>query len=112
MKAKQKIKEIYVSDASYDVTEEDLRKLFAVCGTVRAVQMMTDPRSGRFTGRAYIRMANEAENRDAINMLDGTRLLDRCIKVCATRQKKPLDPAPVSEDKPIRKRQRPKRQRK
>ena len=87
MKTKSPIKDIFVADISFEVTEEDLHKLFSVCGTVRSIHMLTDPKNGQFRGIAFIRMATDAENREAINMLDGTRLVDRCITVSAAKTK-------------------------
>jgi RNA recognition motif-containing protein len=108
MKDKTRIKDIFVSDISYEVTEEDLHKLFSVCGTVRFIHLLTDPQ-GRFKGAAFVRMANDAENREAINMLDGTRLINRCISVVAARPKAELKPATVEiPEKRSRRRRTPK----
>jgi hypothetical protein len=104
MKPKQKIKEVFVSSIDFETTEEDLHKLFSVCGTVRAIHLLNDSQ-GRFNGAAFIRMASEAENRDAINMLDGTRLGKRYICVAAPRPKE----APVVEPEPPEKRSRRRR---
>ena len=90
MKAKTKIKDIFVADISFEATEEDLHKLFSVCGTVRSINMLTDPQKGHFKGVAFVRMSTDAENREAINMLDGTRLIDRCISVAAAKTKEEL----------------------
>ena len=109
MKKTTKVNDIYVTDISFDVDEEDLRKLFSVCGTVRSISMMNDAKSGQFTGRAYVRMANEKETREAINMLDGTRLVNRCIRVRESRQKV-VSESVVMETKPKPRRQ-PKRRR-
>jgi RNA recognition motif-containing protein len=95
MKPKQKIKEVFVSSMDFETTEEDLHKLFSICGTVRSINMLKDPQ-GRPIGVAFIRMASEAENRDAINVLDGTRLGHRCICVTVPRPKK----VPVAESEP------------
>lgn len=106
MKNKTKGKDIYVTDISFDAGEEDLKKLFAVCGTVRSVHLLTDARSGNFNGRAFVCMANDAETKEAINMLDGTRLINRCIKVCATREKPIGEPiAEVAQERTCRRRQ-------
>jgi len=112
MSKKSRVKEIYVADISFDVVEEDLHKLFSVCGSVRAINMLKDAKSGNFNGRAFIRMASDAEAKEAINMLDGTRLLNRCISVSAARDKPLNEPvAAIEEPKPLR-RIRPKRTRK
>jgi RNA recognition motif-containing protein len=49
--------------------------------------MLKDERSGHFNGRAFIRMSTDAEAKEAIHMLDGTRLINRCIQVSAARDK-------------------------
>lgn len=86
MKDRNAYKDIFVTDLSYEATEEDIQKLFALCGTVRSVHMLTNPQ-GQFNGIAFVRMSNEKETREAINMLDGTRLIDRCIKVSEARSR-------------------------
>lgn len=105
MKTKSKGKDIFVADISFDVVEEDLRKLFSVCGTVRSISMLNDQRSGKFSGRAFIRMSTDAEAKEAINMLDGTRLINRCIQVSAAKDKPQAKPEEeVVEKKPRRRR--------
>lgn len=86
MKERAANKDIYVSDLSYEATEEDVAKLFALCGTVRSVHMLLTPQ-GQSRGIAFVRMSNDKETREAITMLDGTRLIDRCIKVSAAKSK-------------------------
>lgn len=81
MKTKSTSKDLYVADISYDAEEEDLHKLFSLCGKVRAIHMITDQKSGQFKGCAFVHMGNAAEAREAINTLDGTYLLNRCISV-------------------------------
>ena len=90
MKNKPKIKDIFVSELSCDVTEEDIHKLFSVCGTVRSINMVTDPKNGQFKGVVFVCMSNDAETREAINMLDGTRLIDRCISVSPAKTKEEM----------------------
>ena len=105
MKNKSKNKDIFVGDISFDAGEEDLRKLFSVCGTVRSINLLTDPRSGKFSGRAFVRMSTDAEAKEAVNMLDGTLLINRCIRVSAARDK-PVA-APVVETMAKKPRRRP-----
>ena len=112
MQDKLASKDLYVSDISFEATQEDLQKLFALCGTVRSIHLLTDPKSGLSRGCAFVRMATIAEAKDAIVTLDGARLLNRCISVTAARAKKPAaPPVPASPAKPVR-RPRPRRQRK
>jgi len=106
MKSKTKIKDIFVSELSFDVTEEEIRKLFSVCGTVRSINMVNDPKSGQFKGVAFVCMSNDAETREAINMLDGTRLLDRCISVSAAKTKEEMAAATAPVELPERRTRR------
>lgn len=86
MKKAQKFKDIYVTDISYDATEEELHQLFSLCGTVKSLQLVTDDKDN-FKGAAYVRMASEKETREAVNMLDGTKIQGRLIKVELSRSK-------------------------
>lgn len=74
-------KELYVGSLSYDITEYELQKLFAVAGTVTSLHLITDSVTGQFKGCGYVRMSTEAQARDAIASLDGAWLLDRHITV-------------------------------
>lgn len=76
---------LYVSNISLAVAEEDLRKLFSVCGKVTYIHLVKDSKSGAFVGCAYVTMASEAEARDALVTLDDALLLDRTITVKAAR---------------------------
>ena len=87
MENKANNKDLYVSDISFDADEEELRKLFALCGTVRSIHMITDRRTGEQKGCAYVRMASAGEAKDALNTLDGTLLINRCIRVRMARPK-------------------------
>lgn len=82
-------KDLYVRDISAEATEDDLRKLFAVCGKVTYVHMVKDAKSGQFAGCAFVKMATEDEARDAIVTLDGALLINRTIQVVVARPQKP-----------------------
>lgn len=97
MKPARNHKDIYVTDIDFDVTEEQVRQLFSLCGSVRMVQMQTNAQD-QFNGTAYIRMADEKQTREAIDMLDGTLLQNRCIKVALSRSKEERM-APVVDEK-------------
>jgi RNA recognition motif-containing protein len=81
-------KELYVGHISYDATEDDLRRAFAVAGTVTSVHIITDPVTGRSKGCAYVRMATADEAREAIECLDGALLGDLIISVSEARPQK------------------------
>jgi RNA recognition motif-containing protein len=72
---------IYVGNLSYDVTEDDLRGVFAEYGSVKRVQLPTDRETGRPRGFAFVEMEKEAEEGAAIEALDGAEWMGRTLKV-------------------------------
>jgi RNA recognition motif-containing protein len=84
-------KELYIGHMSYQATEEDLLRLFSVVGTVTSVHIITDPESGKSKGCGYVRMATEAEMKEAVETLDGALLIDRVITVSEARPQKPKE---------------------
>lgn len=110
MKAKPTVKDLYVANLSFESEEEDLQKLFAICGTVRSIHMITDQKSGLPKGCAFVHMTTAAEAKDAINTLDGTSLHKRVISVTAALPRKSVAPAAKASvpEKPQRKKRPPK----
>ena len=78
-------KELYVGSISTSATEEDLRKLFSVIGTVTSVHLITDKETGEFKRCGYVRMATEDEAKEAVTDLDGALLIDTVITVSKAR---------------------------
>ena len=110
MKTKPTVKDLYVANLSFESEEEDLLKLFSICGTVRAIHMVTDKKSGLPKGCAFVHMTTAAEAKDAINTLDGTSLHKRIICVSAALPRKAEAPAAKASvtEKPPRKKRPPK----
>lgn len=73
--------EVYVGQISGTVTEDEVRKLFSVVGTVESVHLVIDPGSGESRGCGYVRMSTDDEAREAIDLLNGAKLGDRLIVV-------------------------------
>jgi RNA recognition motif-containing protein len=67
-------KDLYVRNIPPEAGEEGVRKLFSVAGKVSYIHLVTDPKTGEFKGCGYVKMASEAEAKEAINCLDGARL--------------------------------------
>ncbi len=84
-------RDVYVANLPFETTEEDLRTLFSVSGTVKSVRLLNDPRTGLFRGTAFVQMANAAEAKDAIVTLDGALLINRLISVAEALPKKPRE---------------------
>ncbi|MFE4106190.1 RNA recognition motif domain-containing protein [Almyronema epifaneia] len=72
---------VYVGNLSYDVTREDLERVFAEYGNVNRVSLPTDRETGRPRGFAFVDMAAEDEEQKAIETLDGAEWMGREMKV-------------------------------
>ncbi|MBP5973753.1 MAG: RNA-binding protein [Brasilonema octagenarum HA4186-MV1] len=72
---------IYVGNLSYQVEQDDLRRVFEEYGTVKSVQLPVDRETGRVRGFAFIEMAEEAHETAAIEALDGAEWMGRNLKV-------------------------------
>lgn len=79
---------IYVGNCSYDVTEEQLRALFAAYGEVGSVKVVMDRDTGRPRGFAFVEMPDASAARAAIKGVDGTDLGGRALKVNEARPKR------------------------
>lgn len=95
-------RELYVGSLPYETTEDDLRRIFSVAGTVQSVHLITDPVSGKSKGCGYVKMTTVSEAIEAINCLDGALLEGRIIAVSEAREQPP-------QKKPQRTGSRPKR---
>ena len=82
-------KDLYIKNIAPEATEEELRKLFSVCGKVSYIHMVKDERSGQFLGCAYIKMSSESEARDAIVSLDGAWFFRKLLVVCEALPQRP-----------------------
>ncbi len=76
---------LYVGNLPYDVTEDDLRGLFAQAGQVQEVALIMDRATGRSKGFGFVRMANQAEAERAIQTLNNHDVGGRPIKVSLAR---------------------------
>jgi RNA recognition motif-containing protein len=74
------VKNIYVGNLPWSVTEEDVRKAFSAFGEVQQVKFVEDRETGRFRGFGFVEMDAQGAGA-AIEALDGTDLGGRAIKV-------------------------------
>lgn len=72
---------VYVGNLSYEVTQEDLTRVFAEYGNVSRVSLPMDRETGRPRGFAFVDMASEAEEDAAIEALDGAEWMGRDMRV-------------------------------
>ncbi|MGF1569996.1 MAG: RNA recognition motif domain-containing protein [Nodosilinea sp.] len=72
---------LYVGNLSYDVTSEDLERVFKEYGEVSRVSLPTDRETGRPRGFAFVDMAAEGEEDKVIEALDGAEWMGREMRV-------------------------------
>ncbi|ODS34341.1 MAG: RNA-binding protein [Candidatus Scalindua rubra] len=72
---------IYVGNLSFNVTEEELKKLFSEHGNVSSVDIIKDKFTGKSRGFGFVEMADQSEAESAIQALNGKKVKDRNIKV-------------------------------
>lgn len=72
---------IYVGNLSYDVTPEDLQKVFEEYGQVKRATVPTDRETKRSRGFGFVEMESEAEEDAAIKALDGAEWMGRSLRV-------------------------------
>lgn len=72
---------IYVGNLSYEVTEDDLKAVFAEYGKITRVHLPIDRESGRPRGFAFVEMTAENEEDAAIEALDEAEWMGRSLKV-------------------------------
>jgi RNA recognition motif-containing protein len=79
---------LYVGNLSYQVTESELRTMFAPAGTVQSVAIPTDRDTNQPRGFAFVEMSSADEAQKAISMYDGTTMGDRQIRVNISQPKR------------------------
>ena len=75
------MKNIFVGNLDFDVTEDQLRALFTAHGTVESVTIVGDRDTSQPRGFAFVEMKEAEEPQTAISSLDGTILKDRARRV-------------------------------
>ncbi len=72
---------IYISNLSFTVGDEDLKNLFAEYGTVNSAKVITDKLSGRSRGFGFVEMADAEAAEKAVKALDGRNIDGRPVVV-------------------------------
>jgi RNA recognition motif-containing protein len=81
---------IYVSNLSFQTSEEELTGLFSEFGTVTSAKIITDRLTQRSRGFAFVEMASGEEGNTAIDRLNGRDINGRTISVSVAREKEDL----------------------
>ena len=83
-------KRLYVGNLSYNVTEGELREVFAEGGrNVVEVKVVMDRDTGRPRGFAFVEMGSDDEANAAISSLSGRDIQGRPINVSEARERAP-----------------------
>jgi RNA recognition motif-containing protein len=78
---------IYVSNLSFNVQDEDLKEFFAPYGEVTSAKVITNRETGRSRGFGFVEMSDEAASQKAIAELDGKTVENRSISVSVAKPK-------------------------
>ncbi len=76
---------IYVSNLSFNVRDEDLQEYFAEYGEVTSAKVIMDKFTNKSRGFAFVEMPNEEAAKKAIQELDGASVDGRTISVSVAR---------------------------
>ena len=82
---------IFVSNLSYDVDEDELKKQFTAFGEVTTVTIPKDKYSDRPRGFGFVEMQTESEAEAAITGLNGKSLKGRVLVVNEARKRRQTD---------------------
>ncbi|HTQ29388.1 MAG TPA: RNA-binding protein [Puia sp.] len=78
---------IYVSNLSFNVTDEDLQEYFAEYGEVSSAKVITDKFTSKSRGFGFVEMPDDEAAKKAIAELDGASVDGRTIGVSVARPK-------------------------
>ena len=78
---------IYVSNLSFTIQDEDLRGLFSEYGEVSSAKIIMDKATSKSRGFGFVEMPDEEGSKKAIAGLDGSTVDGRAIKVTEAREK-------------------------
>jgi RNA recognition motif-containing protein len=86
------MKNIYVGNLDYKVTEQDLRTAFEAYGQVDNVTILRDRDTGQPRGFAFVEMANDEEAQKAIAGTNGSQIGSRAVNVNEARPRTERSP--------------------
>lgn len=78
---------IYISNLSFNIQDEDLRGFFTEFGEVSSAKIIMDKETNRSRGFGFVEMSSDDASKKAIAALDGSTVEGRTIKVTEARQK-------------------------
>jgi RNA recognition motif-containing protein len=78
---------MYVSNLSFQVSEEDLKTLFEAFGEVVSAKVISDRETGRSRGFGFVEMKSSSEANNAMSSLNNKEVEGRAISLAIAREK-------------------------
>ena len=82
-------RKLYVGNLPYSVEQDALQEMFAACGTVDSVNIITDRDTGQSKGFGFVEMSSDSEAQKAIQELNGTNMGGRDMRVNEAKPRAP-----------------------
>ncbi len=79
--------ELYVGNLSYDMTDPELKKVFAVYGNVLSARVIKNKFNDRSKGYGFVEMDGQAASDKAVKALNGKDVMGRKLVVNEARSK-------------------------
>lgn len=92
------MKEIYVGNLPWSLSEKDLKNAFLIFGKVEKVSIISDSKSNRSKGFGFVKMHNANEAKKAIKAMNGSEMGGRNLRVNEAR---PLEDSQSSKSNKI-----------
>ncbi len=83
---------IYVSNLSFNVEDEDLKEFFAEYGEVSSAKVITDKETGKSRGFGFVEMSDDDAAKKAIAELDNATVENRNIRVMEAKPREDRKP--------------------
>ena len=87
-------KRLFVGSLPYSATSAQLEELFAQCGKITSLNLITDKFSGQSKGFAFVEFETDAESDEAIKKFNNYELDGRKIVVNVARPREDRDRNP------------------
>jgi RNA recognition motif-containing protein len=78
---------LFVSNLSFGLNENDLKKLFEVFGEVISVKLITDKQTGRSSGFGFVEMGSDLEATKAIAELNNKIIQGYSVSVTKSNER-------------------------
>jgi cold-inducible RNA-binding protein len=80
-------KKLYVGGLSWETTDSDLRKAFALYGEITEAKVITERDTGRSRGFGFVTFVRDEDAKTTISKMHGTSLDGRSITVNEAQEK-------------------------